>query len=187
MAKSRMKKNTAKVVSESIAFLMAEWFCEHKPEEILTHSLIADQIAQILRERGKFSKGDKVRAEMYKGIINDTRIYMIQMNKMTLKNIRQTSSVEGGYKIATDQEATHFGEQRIKRWGLAGRRAIEMIPLMKRQYLSRPIREIFHETLEGIKEIKGTAEQYLTAYDKGETERRQEEKEVRMIELKAKK
>lgn len=180
----KKRKSTAKVLTEPVWYELSEWFYSHKEDEILSHSLICDRIEKILRDRNKWTKGDKIKKEMYTGLIDACRRHMIQLYKLTLKNIRQTKSVEGGYKIATDAEATHFLEQRIRRFGLAGRLVVEMIPLGKKQYLSRPIKEIWSDTLDGIRQVKDTSERYLSAYDQAEAQRKSAEKEVRKIESK---
>lgn len=168
-----------KEAMEPMAYELAEWFYgqQHK-DDVLSHSLIAKQIMAIRMRRGKWKVGAIANRRNldYSGMIDNTRTFMINMYKLTLQNFRQTKTFEGGYKVANDAEATHIGEQRIKRWGLAGQRAMEMIPLMKKQHLSKPIRDIFKETLEGIHEIKSTADRYLLAYDEAEKDRRKEAK-----------
>lgn len=179
-----MKRNgkalQVKEIQEPMAFELAEWFYGKQGDEILGHSIIAKQIQQIRMRRGKWKVGMIANRKNldYTGIIDQTRNYMIKMYKLTLVNFRQTQAFEGGYKIANDAEATHFGEQRIKRWGLSGRKVIEIIPLMKRDCLSKPIREIFKDTMEGIHKVKSDMDTYLLAYDKSEADKRKEQKQL---------
>lgn len=181
MAKTRMSKNTAKQFVEPLANELADWFYEQGNDEILAHALIAEQIKKIKQDRGSWSHGDKITAQDYNNIINNTRQYLIGKYRVTLTNLRQTKQYVGGYKIATPAEATHILEQRIRRFGHSGRRVIEMLPLAKREFLSRPVKEIWDEAIHSIKEVKGTYEAFLLASDQGEKERKLAERLERKL------
>lgn len=180
MLKKRKPRKEAEAVNRvhPLGLELADWFWQQGQREVLGHSVIAKQIKVLLEARGKMTRTDKVKPADYMNYINDARCYLIGGYKVTIKNFRSTKQEEGGYKIADDQEATQIGEQRIRRWGLAGRGVMEMLPLMKRACLSRPIREIFSETLAGIHEIKGHAERYLSASDEALKLRREEQRQI---------
>lgn len=165
----RAKIHVVKEKKESIIIELANWF-KNSNYSLFLHEAVAEKINRLKKVRGlnikQLNGKDYLPYSEYGHWLSKTRNYMIREMGLVIINVQIGKERRGGYKLATDAEATTFGVRRYKKFMIAAEGIRDITPLMKRQFITASIKLVFHEAADEANKFKRLGDRFLLAYDK---------------------